>query len=58
MLAGYVVMIDWSQTDQTYVFVKNAQTKEEAIKYVQSSCNCSRIYVREPIKYIIEINNG
>ena len=45
MSEGYIVIIDWSQTDQTRVFVEDAKSLEEAIETVKrSGCNCPRLY--------------
>jgi len=41
---GYVVEIDWSQTDKDYVFVEGAKSRKEAVDYIiDRGCNCPRI---------------
>lgn len=55
MAVGFIVQIDWSQTDKTYVFVEGATTREQAKELVKKSCNCPRIYVAHEIDKIIKV---
>lgn len=55
MAVGFIVQIDWSQTDKTYVFVEGAKTREQAKELVKKSCNCPRIYVDREIERIIKV---
>ena len=52
---GFIVKIDWSQTDQDYVFVKGSVTREEAVAAVRKNCNCPRIACNGHIDSMMEI---
>jgi len=53
MIIGYMVEIDWSQTDRDYVIVLGAKSRQEAADYVRErGCNCPRIYGMHPIKKV------
>ncbi len=54
-MLGFIVRIDWSQTDADYVFVQGSVTKEEAVAAVKKTCNCPRIYANGHIDMVMEI---
>lgn len=54
-IEGYVVEIDFSQTDKTYVFVKGAKTREEAAEAVKKTTNCPRVYGWYAINSVLEV---
>ena len=53
--SGFIVCIDWSQTDKDYVFVKGSVTPDEAVAAVRKDCNCPRIYINGHIDSMMEI---
>jgi hypothetical protein len=57
-IKGYLVRIDWSQTDQDTVCVIGAKTQEEAIEAVKKTNNCPRIYRDGSVNRIIDLTNS
>ena len=56
MIVGYLVEIDWSQTDKDHVAVLGAKSKKEAADYVRDrGCNCPRITGTYPINHVYKI---
>lgn len=55
-MKGYLVKIDFSQTDQTYVFVQGADSKEEAVQAVKDQTNCPRVYYDGPVDRILVLD--
>lgn len=58
MIVGYMVRINWSQTDQDTVFVEGAKSQQEAIDRVRKGCNCPRIYGDGAVDYIYKMGRN
>lgn len=55
-MKGYLVRIDWSQSEHDTVFVPGAISVEEAIQAVRDSgCNCPRLYGDGKVDRVIRI---
>ena len=52
----YLVKIDFSQTDATYVMVEGADSKEEAVQAVKDTTNCPRVYYDGPVDRVLKLN--
>jgi len=54
-MKGFIVEIDFSQTDKSYVFVEGAKTREKAVEAVKERTSCPRVYAWHRIDAVFKI---